>query len=207
MASPHVPLGGQVCSGNFPWQTPTSWHRLSVPLCLFRPKAGKTAVSELCSWISSGFAIFHAEEEYDEISFVSACRFCDYCPRHALPSEPGEHPGRKITSIGAIQERIPRHWGKLDPAYATCSMGHAQSPIDIKDEKKSDLPVLKINYNAVPLNTIDNGHTLQINDTPGSPQAVGEKTRTLRQFHFHHSTEERLHGHGYDLVAPGGCRC
>jgi carbonic anhydrase len=80
-------------------------------------------------------------------------------------------------------------------------MGHAQPPIDIKDEKKSDLPALKINYNAVPLNIIDNGHTLQINYTPGSTLAVGEKTCTLKQFRFHHPSEERLHGHGYDLVA------
>src|SRR5947208_3362780 len=36
----------------------------------------------------------------------------------------------------------PGAWGKLDPAFATCAVGQTQSPIDIKNAKKSDLPPL-----------------------------------------------------------------
>lgn len=95
----------------------------------------------------------------------------------------------------------PKDWGKLDPAYATCSLGHRQSPIDIKGAKKSDLPPLKLDYKAVPLNIVDNGHTIQVNYAPGSTLTVGDKTYELKQFHFHHPSEEHVNGHGYDMVA------
>ena len=95
----------------------------------------------------------------------------------------------------------PKNWGNLDSSYASCSIGHTQSPIDIKDAKKAELPPLKFNYNAVPLNIIDNGHTIQVNYPPGSTLTVGDKTYTLKQFHFHHPSEEHVNGRGYDMVA------
>ena len=95
----------------------------------------------------------------------------------------------------------PSDWGKLDPAFATCAVGQKQSPIDIKNAKKSDLPPLKFDYKAVPLNIIDNGHTVQVNYAPGSTLTVGDKTYVLKQFHFHHPSEERINGQGYDMVA------
>lgn len=94
----------------------------------------------------------------------------------------------------------PKNWGKLDPAYSNCSMGHAQSPINITGAKKSDLPALLFDYKAVPLNIIDNGHTIQVNYAPGSSLTVGGKTYALQQFHFHHPSEERVNGHGFDMV-------
>ena len=95
----------------------------------------------------------------------------------------------------------PNEWGKLDSSYATCSLGRTQSPIDIKEAKKADLAPLKFDYKAVPLNIIDNGHTIQVNYAPGSTLTVGDKTYALKQFHFHHPSEEHVNGHGYDMVA------
>ena len=95
----------------------------------------------------------------------------------------------------------PSHWGSLGSAYAACSAGHMQSPIDITGAKKSDLPPLKINYSSAPLNIIDNGHTVQINYPEGSTLTVGDKKYTLKQFHFHHPAEEEIGGKKYDLVA------
>lgn len=95
----------------------------------------------------------------------------------------------------------PAEWGKLDNAFATCLVGRTQSPIDIKDAKKTDLPALQFNYHSVPLNIIDNGHTIQINYAPGSTLTVGDRTYMLKQFHFHHPSEEHLNGRGYDMVA------
>jgi carbonic anhydrase len=95
----------------------------------------------------------------------------------------------------------PPHWGKLDPTYAECSLGHMQSPIDIKQAKKTELPALKIDYKPGSLNIIDNGHTVQINIAPGSTLTVGSKSYTLKQFHFHHPSEEHVNGKVYDLVA------
>jgi carbonic anhydrase len=45
----------------------------------------------------------------------------------------------------------PQHWGSLDPSFATCKMGHNQSPIDISHPTLADLPELKFDYKAVPL--------------------------------------------------------
>jgi carbonic anhydrase len=95
----------------------------------------------------------------------------------------------------------PGHWGKLDPAFATCSIGRHQSPIDIRDAKKTELRALKFDYNAVPLSIIDNGHTVMISYAPGSTLTVGEKVYTLTQFHFHHPSEEHINGKNFDMVA------
>ncbi len=95
----------------------------------------------------------------------------------------------------------PTHWGTLDPSYATCRMGHSQSPIDISHPKIAELPELKFDYKAVPLSIINNGHTIMVNYAAGSTLAVGNKTYTLKQFHFHHPSEEYINGNGYDMVA------
>ena len=97
-------------------------------------------------------------------------------------------------------ENGPTSWGKLDSAYGACSVGHTQSPIDITGAKKSDLPELTFDYSGAPLNIIDNGHTIQVNYPPGSTLTVGEKTYTLKQFHFHHPSEEQVDGRPHDMV-------
>ena len=95
----------------------------------------------------------------------------------------------------------PKEWGNLDSTYAACSVGHTQSPIDIKGARKADLPTLKFDYHTVPLNIIDNGHTIQVNYAPGSTLTVGERIYTLKQFHFHHPSEEHVDGKPLRLVA------
>ena len=95
----------------------------------------------------------------------------------------------------------PKHWAKLDPAYSACAMGHNESPINIAHAEPADLPLLKIDYNPASLNIIDNGHTIQVNLPPGSSLTVGDKTYNLKQFHFHHPSEEHVNGKGFPLVA------
>lgn len=94
----------------------------------------------------------------------------------------------------------PADWGKLEPSYAACSIGKTQSPIDIKGAKPADLPALKMEYKTVPLNIIDNGHTIQVNYPAGSTLTVGDHVYTLKQFHFHHPSEEHVSGKKFDLV-------
>ena len=95
----------------------------------------------------------------------------------------------------------PARWGVLDPAFAACSNGHHQSPIDIRGAKKADLPVLRFDYNSVPLSIIDNGHTVMINYAAGSTLSVGDKVYKLTQFHFHHPSEEHINSRKFDMVA------
>jgi carbonic anhydrase len=94
----------------------------------------------------------------------------------------------------------PNEWGKLASTYAECSSGKTQSPIDIRGARKAELPALKFDYNSVPLNIIDNGHTIQVNYPAGSTLTVGKKLYMLKQFHFHHPSEEHVNGHDYDMV-------
>ena len=93
----------------------------------------------------------------------------------------------------------PDEWGKIDPSFAACSNGKAQSPIDIRGAKKTDLPPLTFEYHPAPLNIIDNGHTIQVNYPAGSSLTVAQRTYELKQFHFHHPSEEHASGHTYDM--------
>jgi carbonic anhydrase len=92
-------------------------------------------------------------------------------------------------------------WGSLGKDYATCSLGHRQSPIDIRRTVKADLPPLKFAYKPVPLSIIDNGHSIKV-DTPDAGSLTLEGVSyELVQFHFHKPSEERINGKTYDMVA------
>jgi carbonic anhydrase len=97
------------------------------------------------------------------------------------------------------------HWSDLNPEYAACNVGKEQSPIDIRDTKKSELPALRFEYKSGPLKyLIDNGHTIRVNyhDAPGDGSFViaGGKRYHLTQFHFHRPSEEYIQGKPYDMV-------
>ena len=98
-------------------------------------------------------------------------------------------------------EHGPEHWGDMDPAFAACKTGQQQSPIDIKGAKAADLPAIRFDYKATPLHIINNGHTIQVNYAPGSSISVGGKSYELKQFHFHHPSEEEIDGKHFAMVA------
>jgi carbonic anhydrase len=97
------------------------------------------------------------------------------------------------------EARGPSHWGDLKPEFSTCKNGHRQSPIDIRNPQKTDLPPIQFSYKSSSLHIIDNGHTVMINYAPGSFMSVGDKTYALKQFHFHRPSEETINGRGYDM--------
>jgi carbonic anhydrase len=93
----------------------------------------------------------------------------------------------------------PGHWGDLKPEFALCENGHHQSPIDIRNPQKADLPPLQFDYRSSPLHIIDNGHTVMIKYAAGSFLSVGGKKYALQQFHFHRPSEETVDGKGYEM--------
>jgi carbonic anhydrase len=95
----------------------------------------------------------------------------------------------------------PAHWGELSREFATCGLGHEQSPIDITGARKAELPPIRFDYRPAPLQLVDNGHTIQANLRPGSSISVGADRYELVQFHFHHPSEERVEGKPYSMVA------
>jgi carbonic anhydrase len=97
------------------------------------------------------------------------------------------------------------HWSELDPDYAACNTGREQSPIDIRNARKTRLPAIRFEYQTSPVNyVINNGHTIRVNyhDAPGSGNflVVGDKRYHLTQFHFHRPSEEYLNGKQYAMV-------
>jgi carbonic anhydrase len=101
--------------------------------------------------------------------------------------------------------RGAEHWSTLDPDYAPCNVGKEQSPIDIRDTQKAQLPPLRFEYKPESVKyVINNGYTIRVNyhDAPGTGNflIVGEKRYQLTQFHFHRPSEEYVHGRQYDMV-------
>jgi carbonic anhydrase len=100
-------------------------------------------------------------------------------------------------------EKGPEHWGDLDPEYATCKIGKEQSPIDIRNSRKAQLSAIRFEYKNGPVKIINNGHTaVRVNYAPGNGNFlfVGNQRYELRQFHFHHPSEESIQGKHYDMV-------
>jgi len=98
------------------------------------------------------------------------------------------------------------HWSELDPDYALCNAGNTQSPIDIQSAVKADLPALQFKSKSGSLKYLmNNGYTIRVNyhDAAGAGNLliVGAETYQLTQFHFHHPSEEYIHGKPYDMVA------
>jgi carbonic anhydrase len=97
------------------------------------------------------------------------------------------------------QERGPAHWGDLKTDFAACKAGRRQSPIDIRDTEKADLPAIRFAYEPSPLRIVDNGHTIMVTYGPGSSIRVGGVQYQLKQFHFHRPSEHSIHGRTYPM--------
>lgn len=95
----------------------------------------------------------------------------------------------------------PAHWAELDPRFETCGQGGNQSPIDIRNAVKADLPALNVAYAAAEPTFVNNGHTIQVNLPPGQKLTVGDKQYELLQFHFHTPSEEAINGKRTAMVA------
>ena len=86
-------------------------------------------------------------------------------------------------------------WGKLDPAYKTCSKGHQQSPIDIRGAHLNKaLQPIEFHYIAGAVTLENNGHTIEVRVNPGSYIVAGGVRYELVQFDFHHPSEEAVKG-------------
>jgi carbonic anhydrase len=95
----------------------------------------------------------------------------------------------------------PEYWARLSAEFGTCGSGKNQSPVNLTGMIEGDLPNMKINYKAGGKEVLNNGHTIQINYTPGSTISVAGKTFELKQFHFHSPSENTIEGHSYPMEA------
>jgi len=120
--------------------------------------------------------------------------FCTLCVPYAAMAQ--EHPAHEWGYSGP---EGPAHWGELKPEFAACKTGHLQSPVNIAGARSADLRAIQFEYKPSALHIINNGHTIQINYTPGSLIRVGDKRYELKQFHFHHPSEETIKGKRFPM--------
>ncbi len=86
----------------------------------------------------------------------------------------------------------PDHWAELDSSFAACATGRSQSPIDLVVAPGTDLADPTFHYESVPLNLLNNGHTIQLPYAPGSYLILDDKTYNLLQLHFHSPSEHSI---------------
>ncbi|MGD1896445.1 MAG: carbonic anhydrase [Phormidesmis sp.] len=91
-------------------------------------------------------------------------------------------------------ETGPDFWADLDTDFAACKSGQSQSPIDLTGAKAVDLLNPEFHYEPVPLNLLNNGHTVQVPYAPGSYLMLEGQRYDLLQFHFHSPSEHAIDG-------------
>ncbi len=105
----------------------------------------------------------------------------------------GEDESHSVT-WGYTGDIGPAQWGDLSPAFAACKLGESQSPIDLADVPNVRPHELEFRYGPVPLEIVNNGHTIQVNYAPGSILMDGGNEFALVQFHFHRLSEHTVSG-------------
>jgi carbonic anhydrase len=98
-------------------------------------------------------------------------------------------------------EHGPEQWGGMEAAFSSCKLGKEQSPIDIRNAKKSALPPLDFKYTNSNAEIVNNGHTIQVNLADGGALNLDGVPYKLVQFHFHAPSEEKINGKAYSMVA------
>ena len=120
--------------------------------------------------------------------------FCNVCMAWVAMAQ--EHPEHEWGYSGS---EGPAHWGELNPEFAACKTGHRQSPINIVHTQSAALPAIQFEYKPTALHIINNGHTIEINYASGSFIRIGDKRYELKQFHFHHPSEETIKGKRFPM--------
>lgn len=127
----------------------------------------------------------------DALKALAGLALCPLCEATGLAAE-GVHWGYE----GAVG---PDKWGDLDAASRVCSVGSQQSPIDIGETIKAQLAPLTIAWSKKADTIVNNGHTIQVNVSEGSPLTVGKDKLTLLQFHFHRPSEHLIGGKSFPM--------
>ena len=126
-------------------------------------------------------------------------------------SEPASEGQEAVHAVhwGYEADNGPDEWGSMDSDWILCAEGREQSPVDLANAAKIDLPQVAIhmpsdqdvevmNQEGV-IDALDNGHTIQINTRGTERMSVGDQTYALVQFHFHAPSEHTLDGEHFPM--------
>jgi len=95
----------------------------------------------------------------------------------------------------------PRHWGELSTEFERCGDGVNQSPIDIAATISAVLWPIQFEYKSASERILNNGHTIEVEISPGSGITVEHHHFSLKQFHFHTPSENTVEGKSFPLEA------
>ncbi len=105
----------------------------------------------------------------------------------------------------------PPHWAELSPEFASCGVGHQQSPIDIVTSAATPLLAGTAGFDAVrlgpateeavPVDIVNNGHTVEVDAVGSGVLVIGNDRYVLQQFHFHSPSEHTVDGRYFPLEA------
>ncbi len=93
----------------------------------------------------------------------------------------------------------PQHWGELDPKFVLAKTGRRQSPIDLAGPFHPGAATVFFDYRDVPLQVVNNGHSIQVDCPQGGAITVGGRQFRLVQFHFHTPSEHTVQGRHHDM--------
>ncbi len=94
----------------------------------------------------------------------------------------------------------PEHWGDLMPEYSTCSTGRHQTPVDLASSapREPSLKAPAFGYGPIPLVVLNNGHTVEVENTAKASIVAGGEAWDLLQFHLHAPSEHTVDGKVFD---------
>ncbi|HEY0835147.1 MAG TPA: carbonic anhydrase family protein [Azospirillum sp.] len=122
---------------------------------------------------------------------AAACPVCAASLRGAFAAE-GAH-------WGYAEHNGAHKWGELSPDFKTCTFGTDQSPIDLSKGIAADAGAPQLDWKAVPLKVVNNGHTIQVNAPAGGTMTLRGKAYSMLQFHFHSPSEHTLDGKSFPM--------
>ena len=94
----------------------------------------------------------------------------------------------------------PEHWAEFGMGFAACS-GRNQSPVNLANFIEAELPPIAFDYKVGGNEVVNNGHSIQINYSPGSRLTVDDIAFELKQVHFHSPSEHHLNGKSFPIEA------
>lgn len=132
---------------------------------------------------------------------AAACPVCAALASGAGPSAPAGAPAgaEHAPHWGYEGQAGPEHWGQLQADFRVCDLGMEQTPIDFRGAVRAEFGAIESSFREMPLNVLNNGHTIQVNCAPGSFTVLNGVRYDLAQFHFHHPSEHLLSGKRFDL--------
>jgi carbonic anhydrase len=133
------------------------------------------------------------------VLIVVACGADDEQPTPSSPTPTVPASSGEQLHWSYVGESGPDEWGELSPDFVACEAGDHQSPIDLADAQRVDVPDIQFLYEPAAYQVINTGHTIQANAADAGGITVDGQHYELVQFHAHVPSEHTMDGEPADL--------